>query len=330
MDLSELRPREGTTELVKEVGKQLSNWGRWGENDQLGTLNYITPEKVARSCGLARTGKRFALTIPLSANGPMSGRGRSNPQRYSMVSGADDIAGNTRLIKGSLKAADDVVFMPLQAATQWDALSHGWYDQIAYNNQSVRKINSLGAGVLGIEHAAYTTIVSRGVLIDLARSKGFNEEKTPEGFIASVEDIEEALEKQGVSVEEGDILMIRSGWMSGFYHRAEKRRRWDGYLGSGGDPGLSWTITPWLHEKKIAALAVDTGGVEKSDELEEEPYPLHMICLRDMGLMLGEMWYLEELAEDCAADGVYEMLLVAPPLPFERSFGSPVNPVAIK
>ena len=105
---------------------------------------------------------------------------------------------------------------------------------------------------------------------------------------------------------------------------------WEGYAG-GDAPGLALATAPWLHEKEVAAVATDTWGVEvRPNEPPNTFQPFHMVLIRDMGLLLGEMFQLDDLAEDCAADGTYEFLLVAPPIPFTGAVGSPVNPIAIK
>jgi kynurenine formamidase len=324
----ELTPGQGDSALVKAVGRKLSNWGRWGPEDQLGTLNFITPEKVAAACRIPVLGKTYSLSLPYTSRGPMNGKyGRTNPARHSIVSGADAIAGSQRLRLGSAAAADDLVIMQLQSSTQWDALSHIFYDNLAYNGLDVSRINSFGAERLGVEVAAYSAVTTRGVLVDIELANNFD--GIPERYLITADDLDRSLERSGTEMEPGDLLLIRTGWLAKFYSRGA-RAKWKGYFGENREPGLSWTVAPWLAEKQVAALAMDTPGIELQGEIEDEAVPLHMILIRDMGMMLGEMWFLDELASACAADGRYEVLVCAPPLPFESAFGSPVNAIALK
>ena len=130
----------------------------------------------------------------------------------------------------------------------------------------------------------------------------------------------------GLRVGRGDIVLIRTGDMAA-------RRRLPGWAGySAGDaPGLSLSVAQWLHDKEVAGIATDTWGAEvRPNELPDTFQPLHLIMIVSMGLLVGEIWYLDALADDCASDGRYEFLLVGPPLVIPGAVGSPVNPQAIK
>lgn len=129
-----------------------------------------------------------------------------------------------------------------------------------------------------------------------------------------------------MTIGSGDVVLIRSGQMA----MCRARSSWGDY--SGGDaPGLTVACGPWLHAKQVAAMATDTWGTEvRPNETPDAFQPLHLVMIRDMGLLVGEIFYLDELAEDCARDGVYEFLFVAPPIPFTGAVGSPVNPYAVK
>src|SRR3984957_15523574 len=157
---------------IAEATEKLKNWGRWGKDDQIGTLNHITPEDIVRAAGLIRTGKVFALGIPLDRNGPQTGLfgGRWNPIHTMLATGTDAVAGRQDKVPG-VRYADDALNMPVQAATHWDALGHVFYDEKMYNGFDAREADSSGLGKLGIEHTR-NKMVGRGVLLDVARFRG--------------------------------------------------------------------------------------------------------------------------------------------------------------
>jgi len=309
---------------VLEMGGRLRNWGRWGSDDELGTLNFITPDKIVRACRLVKKGNTFALAIPFDSRGPQTGfGGRINPLHVMLASGADAVAGAQDLIPGGFRYADDLVIMPLQCATQWDALAHVSYEGQMYNGYDARVVTGYGAGRNSIDKTK-DRIVTRGVLLDIPRYKGLD--WLEPGYPITPEDLDGAAGHQGVVAEAGDILLVRTGHMT----LCRSRGNWEGYAG-GDSPGLALSTAPWLHEKQVAGVATDTWGVEvRPNEPPNSFQPLHMVLIRDMGLLLGEIFHLDELAEDCAADGTYEFLLVAPPIPFTGAVGSPVNPIALK
>jgi kynurenine formamidase len=309
---------------VLEMGRRLRNWGRWGPEDELGTLNFITPEKIVEACRLVKRGKAFALAIPFDSRGPQTGGGgRINPLHVMLATGADAAVGAQDRIPGGFRYADDLVIMPLQCATQWDALAHVFYDDQMYNGYDVRLVTAFGARRNSIDKMK-DRIVSRGVLLDIPRHKGLD--WLEPGYPITPEDLDGAAGRQGVAVGTGDILLVRTGHMA----LCRSRGNWEGFAG-GDAPGLALSTAPWLHEKQVAGVATDTWGVEvRPNEPPNTFQPLHMVLIRDMGLLLGEIFYLDELAEDCAADGAYEFLLVAPPIPFTGAVGSPVNPIALK
>jgi kynurenine formamidase len=208
---------------------------------------------------------------------------------------------------------DDMVIMPLQAATQWDALSHVYYEEQLYNGFSADSVTSFGARHCGIDKVDGKGITSRGVLLDVVRHRGV-ETFLELGNPITPAELDDVARAQGVTVGRGDIVLVRTGWWARFLE-----------TGNGGEPGsgLDWQCASWLHDHDIAAVAADNLMVGTM-------LPMHMLCLRDMGLMLGEYWDLTALAADCAADGVYEFQLIAPPLRIVGAVGSPVNPIAIK
>src|SRR6201984_3287891 len=156
---------------IEEASKKLSNWGRWGKDDQIGTLNFVTPQDIVNAAKLIRRGKVFALGIPLDGNGPQTGLfgGRFNPIHQMLATGTDAIAGRQDWNK--LRYADDTLNLCVQGATHWDALGHIFYEDKAYNGHDAKQIDAKGLNVLGIEHSK-DKMNGRGVLLDIARFRG--------------------------------------------------------------------------------------------------------------------------------------------------------------
>jgi len=306
---------------VRDIAAKVSNWGRWGADDQRGTLNLITPEVVRRAAGCVRRGEVFSLGLTLGPEGPQTGSviGRFNPQHYMTAIGAligEDPRG--------FCYSDDVLTLPLQCSTQWDSLAHVHYDGKLYNGYPASEhLGAGGATRNGIEQLADGGIVSRGVLVDLARHRGI--ERIPPGTAIRPSELDDALAAQGCSLLPGDILVMRTGHLSVFTRDGNRET----YLWQG--PGLGLDAAQWIRARDLAAVCSDTTAVEVMPcEDPKLPYPLHLLAIRDMGLTFGEMFDLDDLAADCAADGCWEFLLSAPPLKIAGGIGSPVNPIAIK
>jgi kynurenine formamidase len=296
-----------------------NNWGRWGPTDQRGTANLLTPERVAAAAALVRTGKRFSLGLPIG--GPPTPGYRSAPLHLFESTTGDKVLGEQ-----GLQYSDDYLVLNLQATTQIDALSHFGAGGRLYNGYWAGVVTSKsGARRLGVHHQA-AGIVGRGVLLDVAGARGV--ERLEPGFAIGPDDLDATAEAHGVAVVSGDVVMVRTGWLGW----------WMGEVAAGGArpafgdlPGVSPRCVPWLAEKDVAFLATDTLAVEVVPPEEGlPPMALHVGALRDLGLLLGELFDLDALAEDCAADGVYECFLVAAPLPVVNGVGSPLNPIAIK
>lgn len=300
-----------------------SNAGRWGADDVLGTLNFLDESKRVEGARLVRRGAAFSLAQPFDEKGPQNGwRRRTNPVHTMLDTGLDAERGQG--FPHGLGGADDVVFMPLQCSTQWDGLGHIFDHGTAYNGRRAGEVvTSEGDQVTGIETAA-AHLAGRGVLLDVGRVVGEDGE-LPDGFPITVEHLETTAAEHGVQVGRGDLVCVRTGRLT----RA-RREGWGSYAG-GPAPGLSFTTAGWLHGTEIAGIATDTWGFEvRPNEFDEAFQPLHQVAIPHIGLFIGEMWDLDELAADCAADGRYEFWLTAAPIPFTGAVGSPVNPIAVK
>lgn len=306
-------------ELV-ELAARVSNWGRWGADDQRGTLNLIDDAAVRRGVAAARQGRVFSLAIPFDGGGPqwdnVNMPHRTNPALHTHTVNLS-FTGDAR----DFTTSDDSFNMGSQAATHWDALSHVGYEGLLYNNvpDSVVTADD-GAERLGIEH--FGPVVTRGVLVDVARLHGVDH--FDENYAVTDDDLEQCAAKAGVSVVAGDALLVRTGQM--YFLRAGDKKRY-----SAVSPGLSTQSIEWLHDNGVAAVATDTMTFEVYPPENPRVFmPVHMIQLRDMGLVQGQNWHLDDLAADCARDNQYDMLLCATPLPLTHAVGAPVAPTAVK
>lgn len=303
--------------MIDDLIGRVDNWGRWGETDQLGTLNYITPERVAEAAKLVERGVVIPLGVPLDhQNGPQ----KTAPRRYNPIHFMDQLPVDMRL-PGEVGVADDVMLLPLQATSQWDSLAHVSYRRKIYNGHGEERVTSHGAQINSILEIS-GKVAGRGILADFPGELGVDH--LDEGYGITADDLERNLSSRGIEPRSGDLLLVRTGFMK--HCRA---RDWAGYHGDA--PGLGLSTIEWLHEHEIAAVATDTASLEvKPFDGEGIGVPFHAVAIVHMGLLLGEIFDFEELAAECAADGRYEFLLVAPPLPVTAGVGSPVNPYAVK
>jgi kynurenine formamidase len=313
-------------EIVEDYIARYSNWGRWGHDDERGAMNLVGPDEVRAASALVRAGKVISLALPFDPLGPQTSPFRANPLNLLTASGADYLTGAQDPLPSDWGAAkgfgyaDDVVVMPNQAGTQWDALSHIFWDGKMWNGFDPAVVGAKGAARCGIEKWQ-TDFIMRGVLVDVARHKGVD--VLEPGYAVTAADLDEAAEAEGIEIRRGDAVIVRTGMTE------TRRGRWDDYSG-GPSPGLSLHTAPWLAEHEVAAIATDTWGVEVRPNEIDLFQPLHVVAIVHMGLAFGEIFDLAAISEDCAADGVYEFLLAAQPLPITGAVGSPHNALAVK
>jgi kynurenine formamidase len=317
---------ELTIEWVRHEGERLRRWNRWGAEDHKGALNLITEERVRRAAGTVRLGRVFSLAMPFGQGGPMSDTdglptelaGRYNP-KLVMVE-----VGDQGELPGGFQYADDVLFMSLQSATQWDALSHAFYDGVMWNGRPVAStITDEGTSANSVT-AFRDGVVGRGVLLDVARHRGVD--YLTDGETIGPGELDAVAAAQGVEIEPGDIVLVRTGCVGRAVEQASFP--FDTFVMAA--PGLSVRCAEWLIGKDVAAVAADNIAVETmAPEVTGAMMPLHMICQRDAGIPFGELFDLEALATACAQEHRWAFLLVAAPLPIQGAVGGPVNPIAI-
>jgi len=305
--------------LARDDAPSGSNWGLFGEDDQLGTVNFLTPDKIRTAAALVRQGKVFPLSLPLHLpSPPLFNRGAHEHQitRYENWLGHDDHIDN----------------LYPQASSHWDALSHiGHPKHGLYNRVQGEQVTGGEGTRLGIDPWARQGIVGRGVLLDVARH--LNSEGTPlqpdTDHAIGVEVLEATARAQGVDIRPGDILLVRTGWLK-FYLEANQPER-DRIARDLKSPGLAagHEMAGWMWDHRIAAVAADSPALE-TWPWNVEPGALHILLLCYLGMPLGEMWDMESLAEDCARDGVFEFMLTSAPLNLRGGVGSPSSALAIK
>jgi kynurenine formamidase len=313
-----------SVQFIRETGRRLSNWGRWGAEDQRGTLNFITPESIRHAASLVKTGRTIRLGLNYDVDGPQipSPSGRFNPI-HVMTRHAGDAECCAEPAPLHFGYADDIVTMPLQCSTQWDGLAHIFYDQKIYNGYASNTVLGGGATKNGIELLC-DGVVGRGVLLDVARFKGTD--ILPPGHVITAPELDACAAAQNVAIRPGDILLVRTGTMRRLLAGDKP-----GYMNQSANPGLGFQTLDWIRRIQIAALACDNYAVEvRPSEVEGIRLPFHHVAIRDMGLLLGEIFNFEDVSAACAADGVYEFLFTGSPLPITGAVGSPVNPLAIK
>lgn len=339
-----------------------STWGDWGDDDELGRVNLMTPEKVLQGVAEVRDGISFCLSLPLDLPGGNVLNQRRYPPRIvptEDLDGVPDVFFNVHQSEiprwGDPKYvdvwADDNVTLSLQYSTQWDSLAHvgaefdadgdGVEEAVFYNGYRAGtdlvgpSDDARGDGSghrsfahhLGLEHMAFHGVQGRGVLVDLERHFGHEYQGIDRAAL------EEVMDADGVVVEAGDVLLLHTGF-------ATRVLEW------GGDPDpteifrtCTWldsrddTLLEWIADSQIAGLVSDNYAVEGMQGKDTLPHrhpflPLHHLCLFRLGVPLGEMWYLHELAQYLRAHGRNRFLLTAPPLRLPGIVGSPVTPIA--
>ncbi len=303
-------PPRLTVQEVRSVYEKISNWGRWGKDDERGALNFITAKKRAHAATLAKTGDIVSLAQPLSTKTTPD-----NPQPVTHMmlhAGPPGIA-----------SLDYFAIAPHgMAFTHLDALCHVFWQGKMYNGFSDREVGRFGARRCAID-VTRDGIMSRGVMLDIARAR--KTEWLEPGDLIFPEDLE-AAEKlgAGVSVAEGDVLLIRTGR----HRRKAVKGAWDPRRE--GLPGLHASCLEWLHERKIAVLGCDAvSDAAPSPYGAELGLPIHIGTLVMMGVHLIDNADFEALAAACEKHNRYEFLFTMAPLILERATASPVNPLAL-
>ncbi|MDR2279777.1 MAG: cyclase family protein [Gordonia sp. (in: high G+C Gram-positive bacteria)] len=313
-------------DLTDLLADSPSNWGKWGPDDQVGSLNYLTPEQVVAGASQIQKGELFTLQRLIGdPNGDPVWPGRSPATREMILDESHwDEGGDGPAFPGGLHYADDKLNAFLQGSTQYDALGHVWYDGKIWNGYDAR--TTIG----GLDKASVEPIAQRGVagranLLDMARFRGKDYLEPGETF--THEDLIACAEAQGTPIAKRDILMIRTNHLQLLFEQA------DAFYEDFCESGLVYSpgLVEWFQDMEIPNLVTDTIANEVTfDPNSGVALVLHNALMRNLGVTFTEICDLEKLAADSADDGRYTSFYVAAPLKIHRATGSPVNPVAIK
>jgi kynurenine formamidase len=300
-----------------------STWGLFGAEDNVGLINLLTPDRVAAGARLVRRGAMFRLDTPLDVVDVPFAPHRGQP-RHTVIHAP-----------GTLIFDDVVDNVYLQGTSQWDSLGHYGYMPDAFYNGATEA--DIAAGRRNtIEHWAAHGIAGRAVLLDIPRAwAAHGREFHPEEPIPlHVDDLEQAREFAGVELADGDILLLRTGYLPWYLGQSptERRRLRSGYAHAG--LAQDESVCEYLWDAHVVGVASDTPGTEMwpvdTSDMSRPFSFLHRILIGQFGMAIGELWDLEQLADDCAGDGVYEMFLVSAPLYIRGGIGSPPNVTAFK
>ncbi len=344
----------GQSEGRWKIRPEGSNWGDFGPDDQVGRLNLITPERRRAAAAEVREGIAFCLSLPLDCPAVPINPRRSPPE-FSFSMRGDDPAFNFpygKMFPGVKDAVcDDRVLMTLQYSTQWDALCHMGclYDSDGTGEEEVTYYNGYrahdhvrgprdylhgdtevegpyGARALGIEKLAETGIQARGVMVDFHAHVGLD--AMPIGY----DRLMRIFEADGVEIEPGDVMCMRTGFDRALLRQyADPAAEFDPHKVSGLD-GFDDRLLQWIEDSGVAALVSDNEAVEMMPDFKRlSPHgsavPLHNKCLFKLGIPLGEMFLLSDLADWLRANGRNRFLFTAPPLRLPGAAGSPVTGV---
>jgi kynurenine formamidase len=296
------------------TGAAATNWGRWGDQDERGTLNLIDPAAVLAALRVPREGRVFQLGLPIQQEGVPNLGYRPPAQRLTTINHEDEKVYESFGGVPGVGCAEDLLVLPSHALTHVDALCHVYDEGKIYNGFEGEAISPMfGSARCGVEHAG--GIVCRGLLLDVASEAGVDWLE-PGRAITSAE-LRAACAAAGVEPAPGDAILIRSGWLERFDADPE---------GAGeGQPGLGRDAAEWLGGLDPALVGMDNTGIETAPMADGEFMPVHRELLHRRGVLLAEHVVLAELA----AAGVHEFLFVASPLPITGATGSPLNPIAI-
>ena len=312
-------PASVTMREFDQIFQSVMNWGRWGDDDQLGTMNYITPETVRTAAGLVRSGRRATMSIPMSTT---AGPDNPSPVIHHVVQGHDIGAGSS-----GVTFATDFVGLAFHGDchTHLDALCHIAYQGRVYNGRPAQEVMT-SRGATALDVTAYRDgLVGRGVLLDVPRHRGVKWLEPGEAVTrAELEAVERA---EGVRLGEGDVLVFRTG----HHRRRLELGPWSNkYPPAGqGKAGLHVDTIGWMHERRIAAFLPDGDGETVPSNVEGVLYPIHPLQIIAMGMLAADSLQLEDVARACEEEGRFEFLVVGLPLRLPGGTGSPWNPVAI-
>ena len=309
-------PARMTATEFDELFDKVCNWGRWGPDDQLGTLNYITSKQVREAAALVRTGRSVSLAVPINT---VAGPDNPRPAFHYMVQAYDvpNPAGQPQIAMDYLACE-----FHGDCHTHIDALCHIAYKGKLYNGRPASLVLSNGPSAMDI--TAYANgIVTRGVLLDIPRLRGVKWLEPGEAVTA--EELEEAERAEGVRLREGDALLFRTG----HHRRRLELGPWNNGYDGEGKAGLHSTAMRMLHNRRVAAFLPDGDGETVPSNVDGISYPIHALQICAMGMAACDSLQFEDLVKVCEEKKRWEFMTVAAPLRMPGGTGSLFNPLAI-
>jgi kynurenine formamidase len=292
----------------------VGNWGRWGAQDERGALNLITPERVREAAQGVRTGKVYPLGLPIQRSGIPLADYRGTPQRLTLTNHDDEYLAQAYGGAPGTGFNEDVFVFAAHTSTHMDALGHVYAHGRLYNGFAGDAVSPYsGAPHCGIDKVG--AVAGRGVLIDVAAAKGVA--LLEPGYVITPEDLTTALDRQGLDLRPGDLVLIRTGWIEAFLR--------DPALDTSTMAGIGLAAARYLAAQDVAVVGADNVAVEAMPFDEGTFLGVHVVLLVEHGIHLVENLHLGELA----ADGCHEFLLALAPLRVTGATGSPLTPFAI-
>ena len=294
--------------------ERVTNWGRWGDDDERGALNLLTPDAVRGGAAAVTTGKVYSLGIPIQSTGVPLLDYRGTPMRLTLMNESDDGRfGMYGAVEGT-GAHEDILVFASHTTSHMDALCHVYENHQHYNGVAASEMKTnTGAGRLGIEKVG--GFAGRGVLLDFPKLKGVP--WLEPGYMITASDLDAAEQAQGVTVGSGDIVLLRTGYLDMWFEQSGD----EGYA----QPGIGFDAAAWLADRDIVAVGSDNAAVEVIPFDRDDFLGVHKVLLVQRGIYMLEFLNLAELA----ADECYTGLLSVAPLKVTGATGSPINPVFV-
>lgn len=304
-------------DLLKWLDSDLNNWGRWGEDDQKGTLNHLSKEKTLQALSLVTEGQTVscARQVEFTAAADVP-----KPPQHYMVSAGDNYRKGEGVDRQVAMDYFGLIFHG-HTVTHIDSLAHFFWDGQTFNGRPSSVVSTTEGATEFDVMAASEGIVTKGVLVDAPLVRGV--EYIERGDGVGISDIEGAEQKHGVRLERGDVLLMRTGQLG----RREVTGPVDTWVD--GSSGPSPEILPLLHEREIAVMGSDTGNDVVPNPYQRFSNPVHQVGIVGLGLWILDNAWLDDLAEACRQRGKWEFLISILPLKLPTVTGSPVNPVVV-
>ncbi len=296
----------------RELFERVSNWGRWGDDDERGALNYLTPERVAAAAELVQSGGTVSLSRPLNTE-PEPDNPEPADHHMTMLGAQDH--------RDGVAFAKDYIGVDYHNDTHshLDAFCHVSYDGSLYNGRPADSVSADGAAVETVE-VLKDGLVGRGVLLDVPRTRGVRWLEPGDSVLPG--DLEAAERRADVTAREGDVLLVRTGHAT----RLDELGPWDV---ASSKAGLHPSCAEFLSERRIAALGSDGNNDTAPSVTEGVGFPIHVLALTAMGVHLLDYLHLDELAGACEEADRWDFLFVGAPLRVRGGTGSPLNPIAV-